>query len=87
MKEKKQPLRMCACCRLKLEKKALFRVVKDQNGIVSFDLESRKSGKGAYVCRNVKCIELAKKNKCLDRALNVHVEAGIYEILITKAGE
>ncbi len=87
MKQKKQPLRMCACCRLKLEKKNLFRVVKDQENIVSFDLDNRKPGKGVYLCKNAKCIDYAKKHKCLDRALNMHVEDEIYEILIVKAGE
>lgn len=68
MTQKKQPLRKCTGCGEMKEKRELIRVVKapdtkDENGNVtakgeiSLDLTGKKSGRGAYICHDIKCFE------------------------------
>ena len=53
MKSQKTPLRMCLGCSEMKPKKELVRVVKSKEGEISLDLTGKKSGRGAYICRNV----------------------------------
>ena len=63
MKVKKIPLRMCTGCMEMKPKKELIRVVKTPEGEVTVDLTGKKSGRGAYICRNIECLEKAFKAK------------------------
>ena len=65
MKVKKIPLRMCTGCMEMKPKKELIRVVKTPEGEVTVDLTGKKSGRGAYICRNIECLEKAFKAKRL----------------------
>ena len=69
MKVKKVPLRMCTGCMEMKPKKELVRVVRSKEGEVSIDLTGKKPGRGAYVCKNMDCLEKAFKTKRLDRNL------------------
>lgn len=80
-------LRSCAICREKKDKRELLRVVRDPSGNVSLDEGKRINGRGAYVCKNAKCIEKAKKSKALDRQLNISVPQEIYDKLLQKVTE
>jgi predicted RNA-binding protein YlxR (DUF448 family) len=71
-------------------KKDLVRVVKapdkkDENGNiiekgqVSLDLTSKKSGRGAYVCRNIQCLKKARKAKRIERSLETAIPSEIYD--------
>ena len=42
-----------------IEKKELIRVVKSKEGEVSVDLTGKKSGRGAYICKDIECLEKA----------------------------
>lgn len=75
---KQIPQRMCVCCRTMKPKKELFRVVR-QEGSVVVDVTGKMNGRGAYVCRNEKCINLLKKNKGLERALGCVIDASVFE--------
>lgn len=81
MKVKKIPLRMCTGCMEMKPKKELIRVVKSPNGEVSVDLTGKKSGRGAYVCKNSECLEKAFKAKRLSRNLDVVIDEEIYNRL------
>ncbi len=63
MKVKKIPLRKCIACNESKPKKELLRVVVSSTGDKSFDETGRLNGRGAYLCRNEKCIEKAFKQK------------------------
>ena len=76
---KKPVLRSCVICREKREKKDLIRIVRLPNGEVEIDLTGKKPGRGAYICRDEKCINNARKNKRLDNALKATVAAEIYD--------
>jgi hypothetical protein len=78
MKVKKIPMRMCNGCMEMKPKKELIRVVKSPEGEVSVDLTGKKSGRGAYVCRNIECLEKAVKAKRLNRNLETNIDEAIY---------
>jgi len=81
MKVKKIPLRMCTGCMEMKPKKELIRVVKSSEGEVSIDLTGKKSGRGAYICKNIECLEKAFKAKRLSRNLDVPINEEIYSKL------
>lgn len=86
MKVKKIPLRMCTGCMEMKPKKELIRVVKSNEGEVSVDLTGKKSGRGAYVCKSVECLEKAFKAKRLGRNLDVSIDDEIYNRLKEEIG-
>lgn len=86
MKVKKIPQRMCTGCMEMKPKKELIRVVKSPEGDVSVDLTGKKSGRGAYVCKNVECLEKAFKAKRLNRNLEVPISEEIYNRLREEIG-
>lgn len=51
------------------EKKALIRIVRTQNGVAEIDVFGKKPGRGAYLCSNRVCWELALKKNRLEHAL------------------
>ena len=79
---KKIPMRSCVVTLEKCEKKDLIRVVRDNTGRVFVDVTGRANGRGAYLKKDIDVINKAKKNKILDRRLEVEVPEAIYEELI-----
>ncbi|MEE1218536.1 MAG: YlxR family protein [Ruminococcus sp.] len=90
MKQKKVPLRKCNGCGEMKEKRELIRVVrapetKDDNGNVisggeiSLDLTGKKSGRGAYICKNCECFEKARKARRFERAFSCKIPDEVYE--------
>ena len=82
MKQRKIPVRMCVGCKETQPKKQLVRVVKSPDGGISVDLTGKKSGRGAYLCRNESCLKKARKSKALQRALETDISDGIFEELM-----
>ena len=73
--------RMCVVSRELLLKKDLFRLVKTSSGVV-FDEKQNIQGRGVYIKKDLKTIELAFKRKSLNRALKAEVSEDIYLSLI-----
>ncbi len=44
-------------CNETKEKNELFRIVKTKEGIIEIDLTGKKEGRGAYICKNEKCLD------------------------------
>ena len=84
MSGKKIPIRMCTGCRQGRHKIELVRVVKSPDGDISVDLTGKKSGRGAYICRDVKCLEKARKARCFERAFECEISNEIYERLLSE---
>ena len=78
MIHKKIPQRMCTGCMEMKPKKELIRVVRSKEGDVSIDITGKKPGRGAYICKDVSCLEKAVKTKRLGRNLEVSIEESIY---------
>ena len=79
---KKVPMRSCVVTGEKLQKHELIRVVRDKEGHVFVDVSGKANGRGAYLKKDLEVINKAKKNKILDRRLEVDVPDSIYEELV-----
>lgn len=84
MKQKKVPMRMCTGCGEMKPKKELVRVVRgpEKEGgpppEISLDLTGKKPGRGAYICRNVECLQKARKLRRLERAFACKIPEEVY---------
>ena len=76
---KKKPVRQCLGCNEHKEKSELIRVVRAPDGSVSLDFTGKKSGRGAYLCRNVACLKRVRKSGRLSASLSVEIPAGVYD--------
>ncbi len=72
---------MCTGCMEMKPKKELIRVVKNKENEISIDLHGKKPGRGAYICRNIQCLEKAVKTKRLERNLETKINDEIYDKL------
>lgn len=79
--QKKIPQRQCMGCRERKEKRALIRVVRSPEGVVSLDFSGRAAGRGAYLCPDPKCLQKAMRAKSLDRSLETPIPPEVYERL------
>lgn len=86
-KPKKIPLRKCVATNEQFPKKELIRIVRTPEGEVKIDLVGKMNGRGAYLSRSLKAIEIAEKKKILDRHLEVNVPDSIYNELRQLIGE
>ncbi len=90
MKQKKIPLRMCVVTRERFEKRELLRIVRTPEGEVKIDETSKANGKGAYLKKEKDVINKARKNKILDRTLEISIPDSLYDEMINlleKEGE
>ena len=79
MKERRLVLRTCVVTKEQFEKKDLLRIVKNKEGEIFVDETGKQNGRGAYIKKDLEVLELAKKNKALDRALDIEVPEEVYE--------
>lgn len=82
---KKNPMRKCLATNELCPKMELLRVVKNNEGKVFFDYSSKANGRGAYIKCSVEAIELAKKKKVLERALETTIPDEVFETLLKEA--
>ena len=73
------PQRTCSVCRTQKNKSELLRIVKNKDNIINVDESGKLSGRGAYICYDMECLEKAKKRKALEKALEIKIEDEIYE--------
>ncbi len=90
MKQKKMPMRRCNGCMEMKDKRELIRVVrspekKDENGNIIknseilLDLSGKMPGRGAYVCKNPKCFEKARKARRFEHSLSCKIPETVYD--------
>ena len=80
-KVKKIPLRKCMGCMESFPKKELIRVVRTPENEVCVDLTGKKSGRGAYICRNPECLKRARKQRRLESSLECSIPESVYDRL------
>ncbi len=76
-KSRKIPQRMCVSCREMKERKALFRIVLQEDG-PKLDETGKLMGRGAYICRQEACVEDAFGRKRLAHHLKTPMPEGLY---------
>ncbi len=86
MNKRSPVIRQCVITREYLEKSNLFRVAKI-NGKAYFDKEQNLGGRGVYIKKDIKVIELARKKNTFARSLHVNVEDEIYLSMINNLEE
>ena len=79
--QKKTPERRCVGCGNSFPKQELIRVVRTPDGVIELDFVGKKSGRGAYVCRNTECLVKARKAKRLERSLNTSIPEEVSKAL------
>ena len=87
VKQKKIPERMCVGCREMKPKTELIRIVRNKDEQVLADPTGKGNGRGAYLCKNSDCIEKARKQKSLARALDAKIPDELYDSLKGKMEE
>jgi len=80
-KVKKIPLRKCLGCNEMKPKKELIRIVRSPENVVNIDKIGKAAGRGCYICPNIDCLEKAIKAKRVQSALEVQVDAEVFEQL------
>lgn len=81
MKPKKIPMRMCLGCGEMKPKKDLVRAVKNKEGEISLDLTGKKSGRGAYICKDMECFKKARKARKFEKEFSCKIEDEIYDLM------
>ena len=80
-KVKKIPQRMCVGCQEMKPKKELIRVVRTPDEKIEIDPTGKRSGRGAYICPGLECLNKAMKGKRLDKALQRPITPEIWDAL------
>ena len=80
-KVKKIPQRQCLGCNEHKPKKELLRVVRTPEGEIVLDFTGKRSGRGAYICYNSKCLRLARKSGRIAKNLEVDIPDEIYDVM------
>lgn len=80
-KVKKIPMRRCLGCNEHKPKAELLRVVRDPEGNISLDFKGKKSGRGAYICRDVKCLKKARKSHRIEKDLECVIPDEVYDAM------
>lgn len=79
MPAKKVPMRMCSGCGEMKPKRELGPGSQEPGREISLDLTGKKSGRGAYVCKNMDCLKKARKAKRFERAFSCAIPDEVYQ--------
>lgn len=75
--------RMCGGCMNHFPKENLLRIVRTPSGEVVIDKTHKSPGRGAYICKEERCLNIVIKKKWLGRALKTDITPDIYEQIKT----
>ena len=78
---KNKPQRMCMGCNSKKDKQDLIRIVINKDCEITIDKTGKLSGRGAYICDSLECLEKVIKTKRLERTFEIKIDNEIYENL------
>ena len=78
---KKIPMRKCVGCQEMKSKKEMIRVIKTSDDEFLLDATGKKNGRRAYVCPAKSCLEMAIKNKGLERSFKQSIPGEVYDAL------
>ncbi len=65
------PQRTCVVCRSTTAKRTLHRIVRTPAGTVAYDPTGKAPGRGAYLCGQPDCLDMAVRRRSIQRALKV----------------
>lgn len=71
--------RTCIGCNKKKNKNDLLKIVKNKEGNITVDKNYKMQGRGAYICKNIDCLDIIIKKKKLEKNFLCKIEINIYE--------
>lgn len=71
--------RTCIGCNKKKNKNDLLKIVKNKEGNITVDKNYKMQGRGAYICKNIDCLDIIIKKKKLEKNFLCKIETNIYE--------
>lgn len=80
-KIKKVPQRTCVGCKQVKEKRELLRIVRTPEQKIMIDPTGKRSGRGAYICKSISCLEAALAGRHLQQALKSEIPVEVIEDL------
>ena len=84
---KKIPMRQCVGCGCMKSKKEMMRVLKTADEGIILDTTGKKNGRGAYLCVSMECLQMARKNRGLERSFKMSIPNEVYDNLEKEFGE
>lgn len=75
---RKIPVRRCTGCAEHFPKMELIRVLRTPEGNIVLDTTGKKSGRGAYLCKNPACLKKAKKARRLEASLECEIPEEVF---------
>jgi predicted RNA-binding protein YlxR (DUF448 family) len=72
-------MRTCIACGTERAKRELVRIVRTPEGTILADATGRRSGRGAYVCADLGCLEKGLARGQLARALETTVLQEVHD--------
>jgi uncharacterized protein len=63
--------RTCVVCRGTAAKRTLHRIVRSPEGTVAYDPTGKAAGRGAYLCGQPTCLDMAVRRQSIQRALKM----------------
>ena len=76
---KKAFQRRCMACYSIKDKYSLIRIVRTAEGKVVLDMTGKIDGRGAYICKNIDCLEKVIKINRIGKILNSKIDNKIYD--------
>ena len=86
-KKRKTPERQCLGCNEHRPKSELLRVVRTPEAEVVLDFTGKKSGRGAYICKSLKCLKKARKSGRIGKSLECEIPEEVYDRMETELSE
>ena len=81
VKVKKIPERRCTGCGEHFPKSVMIRVLRTPEGEIVLDVTGKRSGRGAYICKNSSCLKKARKARRIEASLECRIPDEVYDRL------
>jgi predicted RNA-binding protein YlxR (DUF448 family) len=81
-----EPERTCVVCRKKSSKDNFIKIVRNKSGDVAVEKDKKLDGRGAYVCKDEKCLAILKKSRALNRSFKAAIPENFYEGIVNNDG-
>lgn len=79
--QRKIPMRQCLGCNEHKPKSELIRILRTPEGEITLDTTGKKSGRGAYICKNPACLKKLRKNRRAESNLGVSIPEEVWDQL------
>ena len=74
-------MRQCLGCNEHKPKIELIRILRTPEGEITIDTTGKKSGRGAYICKNPACLKKLRKNRRAESNLGVSIPEEVWDQL------